>query len=89
MLVICDTSSFSIRLRIHLRGGCTALQFVPGTALLVAGTANGWVTVIDARDGSIKSERAGHAGPIFNVCTDEKYVWTAGDDSVCRKFAIL
>jgi WD40 repeat protein len=91
VLVICDTSSFSVRLRIHLRGGCTALQFVPGTALLVAGTANGWVTVIDARDGAVKSERAGHAGPIFNVCVggDAQSVWTAGDDAVCRKFAIL
>jgi hypothetical protein len=88
VLIISDLSAFTVRLRLRLRGGVTALRFVPRSALLVAASANGFVTVFDVRDGSIKAEHTGHAGPVFDIVCAGAAAWTAGDDGVCRQFPL-
>lgn len=88
VVVVSDLSSFSVRLRLRLRGGCTALRFAPASALLLCATSNGWLQVFDARDGALKLERSGHAGPIYDIGVSGATVWTAGDDAVCRKFDV-
>ena len=86
ILIISDVSSFTQRLRLKMRGGCTSLRFLPGTALLAVGTAKGVVTIIDSRDGTMKTELEGHAGPIFDTWSKGSVLWTCGDDALCRKY---
>jgi hypothetical protein len=71
-----------------MRGGCTSLHFLDGTALLAVSTSKGVVTIVDARDGSVKAHFEGHAGPIFDTWAKDKVLWTCGDDAVCRKYSL-
>jgi len=88
VLVVSDVSSFTQRLRVRLRGGCSALRFLPGSALLAACSARGVVVVVDARDGAVRATFEGHAGPVFDVAWVGRALWTAGADGKCRKYLV-
>ena len=71
----------------------TKTAWLPSQPLVVATTADGCAHVWDARDGRSVAVLTGHAGIIVDVAVGTTpggvRVVTAGDDHVCRVYAVV